>query len=169
MRPPFLALRARWAIPVIAGFVIVGVGMNNKMEPPAPVRGYGDAIADFAAHVQRIVQREPHPVAVIWQAPGPVPALAGVATTIDNGDVQRLLNGGEPFYVLAGRRNAEPRDWAVHMAEQRPRLRIEVVARSPVLPRDRGWPEVMSLFLVDPASVGASTSATDAAPPSERQ
>lgn len=150
LRPPFLAVRARWAIPVLAALAIAGIGVNNAMEPAAPERGYGNAVHDFAAHVERILEADPAPTAVIWQAPGPVPALAGISETIDGGTLEMLLEEGEPFYVLAGRRNAEPRDWGAHMAESRPGLRVEVVARSPILPRERGFPDRMTLFRVVP-------------------
>jgi hypothetical protein len=53
----------------------------------------------------------------------------------------------------------------MYMAERRPELRIEVAARSAVLPRERGFPTQMSLFRVDPAGGEASSRPQSSHPP----
>ena len=141
--------RFAWIAPVGALISLVALTMENRAEPVAPQRGFGNLISRFIADVQMEISRQPLPVIIIWSDDTPVHPMLGLTRNHLQYDALAAADARTKFWVIAGRKNRPPHEFSKWLSDRNDKATIQVVVQSALLPRHEHWPEQLTLYLVD--------------------
>lgn len=149
-----LALRQPWLAPTAAVVVLSAMTIVNQAESSAPIKGFGDAINQFAQEAGAIIRDEPLPVAYFITGELQLQAMIGTSVSEERRLLFELFDGDQPFWLVAGRHPEEPRDPAERLGRTRQaaKAHFEPLVRSAVMSGTGLWPEQVTLYRVTPGS-----------------
>ncbi len=125
--------RRTWLAAAGVVLVLLGLTLYNRRDPIAPVPGFGDAVHDFVLAVEPHLESDSAPL-LFWVAGAThlQPMLGHAGPEGGGGGVTRAAQRGEPFWIIAGRREHETfEQW---LAARPFRLETTEVERSAALP-----------------------------------
>ena len=145
--PRFPWLVASTALGAVA---LAALTIVNQFEPSAPARGFGNNMRTFVNRATDAIAADPMPVAFCWIDDTHLQAMFGASQPADKDAVLAVLERGEPFWVIAGRKTTAPNDFGEWFSTRRYVQSVQPVVRSAMMPRNEHWPEQVTLFKVVP-------------------
>lgn len=169
---PFLGVRTPWLIPFALMFTLVVLVWADRRQFKAyqPYPGFASNIQRFIDEASVELERRPAEAAFRWTLRAHAKAFLGFSEPDDPGKIDRLIERGEPFWVLAGQRRNRSGSFENWFRNWHPDHQITLVVQSEATPRDeetieamynRQWPGRMSLYWIIPTPAPGSTPATD--------
>ncbi len=147
---PRIALRLPWLTPLAAALNLASISIYDHKQIWAPIPGFGDAIKTFVDDASKAMAAEPMPVLNCSAGQSHLQAVLGIAEDDQRRQVPEMIDGGRPFWVLAGRTQNAPHEFDRWLRQRRLPTTAEEVVRSAELPRSHGWPAQVTLWRVTP-------------------
>jgi 4-amino-4-deoxy-L-arabinose transferase-like glycosyltransferase len=149
--PPRLAVRVPWLVPVAAGIALAVHTAVNELQPNAPQRGFGDAVAGFAREAEAHLRTAPTaPVVFVADRSALLRSYFGAEGNIGARTARALIKERCSFWLFAGRRE-DSMVPVVNGLRQRPESwSVTEACRSRRLPRSEIWPEQVLLYRIEP-------------------
>ncbi len=123
----------------------------NELDYHAPQRGLGDAINRFIGESEARIRADPAPVRVWDGNYAHLPSYLGIAAEGGRGEARRMLEAGEPFWLVAGPRKRPPATVSEWLEHERLEASLSEAARSEPLAPSSHWPGNVVLYRVEPA------------------
>lgn len=151
--PPRLGVRAPWLAPACAAITFAALAAYEQLEIEldAGQRGFGDTLNDFVRQAEARIAAEPRPLALWATGATHVDSFLGYTRESNAKPMIAAARAGEPFWLIAGRANAEPTTAAEMLARWKLDVQLTEVVQTQELPPEVFPPRRLTLYLAVPA------------------